>query len=84
MAKPIIVENDWLVLILLFYKQRLSRGYSFFVLVQVVLKESLTKHMRDVHQKTNKRQCHICCKVLSGPFSLKEHISAVHNKVSPE
>ena len=49
--------------------------------LQVVLKESLTKHERDVHEKTNKRKCDICSKVLSGSFSLKEHISAVHNKV---
>lgn len=49
---------------------------------KVVLKESLTKHLRDVHEKSNKRRCTICNKLLSGPFSLKEHISAVHNKVA--
>lgn len=47
---------------------------------KVVLKESLTKHMRDVHELSNKRKCQICGKMLSGPFSLKEHVSAVHNK----
>jgi len=46
----------------------------------VILKESISKHYKDVHEKSNKRQCDICSKVLSGPFSLKEHISAVHNK----
>lgn len=49
---------------------------------KVVLKESLNKHLRDVHEKSNKRECPVCSKVLSGPFSLKEHISAVHNKVT--
>lgn len=45
---------------------------------KVVLKESLVKHVRDVHELSNKKQCHICHKVLSGPFSLKEHVSVIH------
>ncbi len=47
---------------------------------KVVLKESLMKHMRDVHELSNKKQCNVCGKTLSGPFSLKEHVNAVHNK----
>eukprot|EP00095_Tigriopus_kingsejongensis_P012699 maker-scaffold22_size673200-snap-gene-5.43 protein:Tk12699 transcript:maker-scaffold22_size673200-snap-gene-5.43-mRNA-1 annotation:"phosphomevalonate kinase-like" len=49
---------------------------------KVVLKESLSKHMKDVHNKTNKRPCKYCDKVLSGTFSLREHIDAVHFKKS--
>lgn len=44
----------------------------------MVLKESLVKHVRDVHELSNKKKCHICNKVLSGPFSLKEHITVIH------
>lgn len=47
---------------------------------KVVLKESLIKHIKDIHELSNKRQCPICMKVLSGQFSLKEHISAIHTK----
>ncbi len=47
---------------------------------KVVLKESLTKHTRDVHEKSNKVDCKICGKTLSGAFSLREHVSAVHER----
>lgn len=47
---------------------------------KVVLKESLTKHIQDVHEMSNKLECPTCKKVLAGPFSLKEHIAAVHDK----
>jgi len=48
---------------------------------KIVLKESLSKHTQDVHEKSNKRVCQICKKSLSGPFSLKEHIRAIHEKL---
>ena len=48
---------------------------------KTVLKDSLMKHIQDVHDKTNKVQCPICQKSLAGPFSLKEHIKAIHDKV---
>ena len=48
---------------------------------KTVLKDSLMKHIQDVHDKSNKVQCPICQKSLAGPFSLKEHIKAIHDKV---
>ena len=33
---------------------------------------------RDVHELSNKKTCGLCGKVLSGPFSLKEHVAVVH------
>ena len=48
---------------------------------KVVLKESLSKHIQDIHEKSNKMKCEICSKVLAGPFSLKEHITAIHDKI---
>ena len=47
----------------------------------VLQKESLAKHIKDMHEKTNKVSCKICGKILAGSFSLKEHISAVHEKI---
>ena len=38
---------------------------------KIVLKESLTKHIQDIHDHTNKLKCHLCGKILSGTFSLK-------------
>ena len=38
---------------------------------KIVLKESLTKHIQDIHDQTNKLKCHLCDKILSGTFSLK-------------
>ena len=37
---------------------------------KIVLKESLTKHIQDIHDQTNKLKCHLCDKILSGTFSL--------------
>ena len=48
---------------------------------KVVLKESLSKHIQDIHEKSNKMKCEICSKILAGPFSLKEHITAIHDKI---
>ena len=42
---------------------------------KVVLKESLSKHIQDIHEKSNKMKCEICSKILAGPFSLKAKIS---------
>ena len=48
---------------------------------KTILKDSLLKHIQDVHDKSNKVQCSICDKFLAGPFSLKEHIKAIHDKI---
>ncbi|TRY78711.1 hypothetical protein TCAL_06796, partial [Tigriopus californicus] len=45
---------------------------------KVILKESLSKHFKDVHDKSNQKKCPHCSKVLSGAFSLREHVNAVH------
>jgi len=47
---------------------------------KVVKKESLLKHMKDMHENTNKKICTLCGKELCGNFSLKAHIAAVHEK----
>ena len=47
---------------------------------KTVLKDSLPKHIQDVHEKSNQVQCNICEKILAGPFSLKEHVKAIHEK----
>lgn len=61
--------------------KRRDRSYVYCGMCgKVVLKESLNKHVRDVHHKSNKVKCELCNKVLSGTFSLKEHVNAVHKK----
>lgn len=47
---------------------------------KIVKKESLVKHMKDMHEMSNKKICTLCGKVLCGNFSLKAHIAAVHDK----
>ena len=58
-----------------------NRSYVYCgVCSKVVLRESLNKHIKDVHEKSNKVACKVCGKILSGTFSLKEHVNAVHKK----
>jgi len=47
---------------------------------KIIKRDSLVKHMRDIHEKSNKKSCPHCNKELCGSFSLKSHINAVHNK----
>ena len=45
---------------------------------KVVLKASLTRHIQQIHDKSNKLTCHLCQKVLSSGPWLKAHIETVH------
>jgi ribosomal protein S27E len=61
--------------------RRRNKNYVYCgVCGKVILRESLNKHQRDVHEKSNKVDCEICGKTLSGAFSLREHVNAVHKK----
>ncbi len=46
-----------------------------------IFQESMSKHIRDVHTNVSRVECDICHKELAGTFSLKEHKTAVHDKV---